>query len=120
LGGGELARFTRLEPDRLAFRRLSAHLLCLQVTMDQRDGHRALADRRGHPLHGVGPDVAGGEDAGNTALQVERIPTPIPSRWRSPISKKMGAGVYEPFLTPRHRVAEPVRTRLGADEHEQV
>ena len=37
--------------------------LVLQVAVDQLDRHRPFADRRGDPLHRVGPDVAGGEHA---------------------------------------------------------
>src|ERR1700712_3579512 len=76
--------------------------------------------RRGHPFPRVGPDIAGSEDAGNTALQVERIPVPIPSRRAGAIRQKIGAGVHEALFVARDGVAEPVGTRFGADEDEQV
>src|SRR5512134_1116463 len=45
----------------------------LQELVDEGDGHAALADRGGHPLHRAAADVAAGEDAGDAGLEEVRV-----------------------------------------------
>ena len=58
-----------------------------QVPVHEGDRHRALADGRGHPLHRVGPDVAGDEDAGEAGLQEVRVAVGRPARWPAALGR---------------------------------
>ena len=92
----------------------------LQVAVHERDGHRALADGRGDPLHRLGPDVAGDEHAGHAGLQEVRVAVQRPAGRRRPSSSRPGPVRTNPRSSRTTDAVEPVGARGAADEDEQV
>jgi hypothetical protein len=91
-----------------------------QVPVDERHGHRPLADRGRDPLHGAAAHVAGGEDAGTVGLEEQRVP----ARARASARRRPGPGRSVPVSTkPVRSLATAGRRagapRFGADEDEQ-
>src|SRR6476469_7185177 len=84
-----------------------------QVAVDQVDGHAALADGGGDPLHRVEPDVAGREHAGGARLERER------RSFECPLGidrlDHLRAGDHEPVGVAGDLGAEPVGAWGGTD-----
>ena len=92
-----------------------------QVPVHEGDGHGALADGRGHPLHRVRPDVAGDEDAGEAGLQEARVAVGRPARPAAGRRLSSAGPVgTKPCSSADHGAVEPVGARGAADEDEQV
>src|SRR4051812_9560398 len=90
----------------------------LEVFEDEPDGHRSLADRRGHPLDRSAADVTGGEDAGPARLEEVGRAGEVPTLGRGRGQDGRGTGEDETVVVERELIAEPPHVGLGADEDE--
>ena len=81
--------------------------------MDERDRHRALADRARDALDRARAHVAGDEHAGDARLQQVGV-----ARQRPAVPRDVGPGEDEAALVALDDAGEPVGARRGADEDE--
>src|SRR5277367_488145 len=84
-----------------------------EVLVDERHGHRALADGAGHALDRARAHVAGHKDAGHACLEHVRVAVEWPVR---PLH--VVAGEDEAARVALDDAGQPVGARSGADEHE--
>src|SRR5690606_13306257 len=90
-----------------------------EMTMYEVDGHRSLADCRGHAFDGGMPDVAGGEDSGDVRLEQERRPLQRPLLQVN-LRNEIRARQNEAICITSHRVLQPLGSGRGTDEHKDV
>src|SRR5437660_4466325 len=90
-----------------------------QVSMNELNGHCPFADAGGDTLDGAVPHISGGEDAGDTGLQEERLAVKRPALWRLTLVHQVGASENEALLVTLHRALQPTCIRLRANEDEQ-
>ena len=87
---------------------------------DEHDGHRALADGRGHPLGGLRACIAGHEYPGHAGLEVIGRPVQRPAPGQPALRRQVGSGDHEAAAVPGHHAVQPAGQRRGTDEDEQV
>jgi len=85
-----------------------------EITVDQHDGHRSLADGGGDPFRGLRPYVARDEHTRHAGFQVVRRPVQYPAAGVAQI----GAGQDEAVVVAGEYSVKPLGARCGPDEDE--
>ncbi|HEU4894163.1 MAG TPA: hypothetical protein VFT47_21550 [Vicinamibacterales bacterium] len=88
-----------------------------QHIVHERDGNRALSDRRRNPLHVPAAHVAYGEDAWTAGLEQMRRSRQRPVRRQEVRGREIRTGLDEPFVIERDASVSnntsPCRTSRG-------